>query len=167
SFDAELASLPDGAGAYSPVNGGQILLARSASTCASASNPITSTSASVSALDVNDDIKRPEQEEENNILGCVALRALPPSSSSGKKRKTCEMKRLYITPPARGMGLGTALARAIIKIAKEEYGYEVMKLDTLSSMTAARGLYGSLGFVGTEPYNETPIKETMYFEKVL
>lgn len=64
------------------------------------------------------------------------------------------------------MGLGTALALAIIDVARE-YGYKRMKLDTLSTMTAARGLYGSLGFVETEAYNETPIAETMFFEKVL
>lgn len=76
------------------------------------------------------------------------------------------MKRLYTIPSARGTGLGTSLATAIIQTALEN-GYKIMKLDTLSSMAAARALYKRLGFVETEAYNETPVKETLFYEKVL
>ncbi|KAI4172325.1 MAG: hypothetical protein LQ343_003583 [Gyalolechia ehrenbergii] len=156
SFPQELASLP---GAYSPHNGGQILLARSTKNHFPSNSITNHLPTTLHDHSTTNPITKPNETPEE-ILGCVALRALSPSA------KICEMKRLYVTPSARGMGLGTALALAIIDVARE-YGYKRMKLDTLSTMTAARGLYGSLGFVETEAYNETPIAETMFFEKVL
>jgi GNAT superfamily N-acetyltransferase len=59
-------------------------------------------------------------------LGCVGLR---PMMSDG----CCEMKRLYVSPRGRGLGLGRALIDAIIGEAVR-IGYHEMRLDTLSSM---------------------------------
>jgi putative acetyltransferase len=42
-------------------------------------------------------------------------------------------------------------------------GYSVMLLDTLNDMAAARELYGSLGFIETEPYYFNPIAGSHYF----
>ena len=94
----------------------------------------------------------------DEAAGCVALKPL-----SGAE---CEMKRLYVRPGFRGLGLGRALAEAIIDTAARK-GYGVMKLDTLETMTAARLLYESLGFARCEAYTYNPFPEAVYMEKGL
>jgi ribosomal protein S18 acetylase RimI-like enzyme len=91
-------------------------------------------------------------------VGCIALRPL-----SGE---CCEMKRLYVAPEGRGMGVGRALVQTIVKLAVEK-GYAEMKLDTLSSMEPALALYRSVGFVDIGAYYETPILETVFMSLML
>jgi ribosomal protein S18 acetylase RimI-like enzyme len=71
------------------------------------------------------------------------------------------MKRLYVAPEARGMGLGKALVDAIIQRAKE-LGYREIRLDTLPSMTGAQQLYKRAGFVEIQAYYETPLEGTLF-----
>ncbi len=78
----------------------------------------------------------------------------------------CEMKRLYVTPDHRNQGIGRALASAIVEEART-LGYDVMRLDTVASMTAARRLYWSLGFEEREAYYHNPLDDAVYMERPL
>ncbi|KAL4873802.1 hypothetical protein BDV12DRAFT_192244 [Aspergillus spectabilis] len=97
-------------------------------------------------------------------LGCVALRSLPGHISelqfAADQKRYCEMKRLYVTPKARSMGLGRALVAAIVQRAKT-LGYKEMKLDTLPLMKEAIQMYTRLGFVEIQPYYEAP-RDTIF-----
>jgi ribosomal protein S18 acetylase RimI-like enzyme len=95
----------------------------------------------------------------DEVVGCVGVRKLTDG-------RTCEMKRLYARPATRGSGAGRALAVAAIEAARS-MGYARMCLDTLPEMTAAQGLYRSLGFETVPPYYESPLKGTIFMQKSL
>lgn len=89
---------------------------------------------------------------DGEVAGCVALRPLVDVDYPN----ACEMRRLYVRRAFRRLGLGRALAGALIDAARE-HGYFTMLLDTLDDMEAARELYSSLGFVEIPPYYYNPI----------
>lgn len=99
-------------------------------------------------------------DTSSSPLGCVALRPLPVKDD--ERQQLCEVKRLYVAPEARKMGLGRALVSAIVTRAWE-LGYRGMRLDTLRSMEGPIRLYRSLGFVEVGPYYETPLVEETVF----
>ncbi len=94
---------------------------------------------------------------EGRLAGCCALRPLDnvdyPNAS--------EMKRLYVRPEFRGMGLGRVLAEATLDAARQA-GYTCVLLDTLSDMETARALYTDLGFEEIPPYYHNPIAGAHY-----
>jgi putative acetyltransferase len=89
--------------------------------------------------------------EAGLVSGCVALKRLGDVS--------CEMKRMFVPPTARGRGVGRALATAVIERARET-GYREMYLDTSVRQTEAIDLYRDLGFEEVEPYYDVPEEMT-------
>src|SRR4051794_15709933 len=75
--------------------------------------------------------------------GCVALQAIT--------RDDCEMKRLYVQPDQRGLGLGRRLVDRVLAEARA-IGYRRLYLDTLPSMARASAMYEALGFKDVAPY---------------
>ncbi|MBR43890.1 MAG: GNAT family N-acetyltransferase [Gemmatimonadetes bacterium] len=72
-------------------------------------------------------------------VGCVALAPF-------NEHRTCEMRRLYVLPEARGQGIGRTLVEQIMEVARG-LGYRVMRLDTAPELAVAIGLYEELGFL--------------------
>lgn len=90
-------------------------------------------------------------------LGCIALRRID---------EICELKRLYVVPPARGAGLGRALVAAATERARRA-GHREIKLDTLPGMAAAIALYEKSGFTPIATYGSHPYPGLICLGKVL
>ena len=91
-------------------------------------------------------------------VGCVALQRRSPSRG--------EMKRLYVRPAARGLGVGRALVSRVLEDART-IGYEEIVLDTLPVMFEAQRLYEQFGFRDIAPYRSNPVPGTRYLAKLL
>ncbi len=93
--------------------------------------------------------------------GCVMSHALDARSA--------EVKRLFVSPHARGHGIAYALMEAVLAQAQND-GFARVLLDTSTSLTAARALYLRMGFTPRGPYQEIPsdmLPHLLFFEKSL
>jgi ribosomal protein S18 acetylase RimI-like enzyme len=74
------------------------------------------------------------------------------------------MKRLYVRPAARGLGVGRALAEQVMAEARAAAGYASMRLDTVPAMREAQGLYTALGFREIGAYTRNPVAGARFLE---
>jgi GNAT superfamily N-acetyltransferase len=81
-----------------------------------------------------------------------------PVAGGGVKRlddRTCEIKRMYVVPDARGRGVGRELLAALESLARD-LGYAVARLDTGAQQPGARRMYERAGYVAVPDYNGNP-----------
>jgi ribosomal protein S18 acetylase RimI-like enzyme len=90
--------------------------------------------------------------------GFVAWRAVPASVAPD----AWEMKRLWVRPQARGLGLGRTLTMAVLDRARAAQRTAIY-LDTApASMSNAYRLYQELGFKPCAPYNDNAMEGIAY-----
>jgi ribosomal protein S18 acetylase RimI-like enzyme len=78
---------------------------------------------------------------------------------------TPEVKSMYLSPAARGTGLGPRLLAALEGIATER-GCPAVRLDTSDHLTAAIALYRRAGYTEIPRYNDNPHAD-LWFERRL
>jgi len=91
------------------------------------------------------------------VVGCGAVRALGVDLG--------ELKRMWIAPDHRGLGLGTRLLRTLEDAARG-LGYRRLRLDTHEVLLEAINLYETSGYRRIEPYHDHP-DPTHFYEKSL
>ncbi len=104
--------------------------------------------------------------QDERPAGVIALRPLADDGAAGNIQ-CCEMKRLFVRPAFRGLGLGRVLAERLIEEARN-CGYAYMRLDTVrGSMDRAIEMYRELGFREIPAYCENPMPGVLYMELAL
>jgi DNA-binding MarR family transcriptional regulator/GNAT superfamily N-acetyltransferase len=76
-----------------------------------------------------------------------------------------EIKRMWIAPAARGLGLGRRLLEHLEACARDG-GARVARIETSAVLTEALALYRSAGWVEVAPFNDEPFADH-WFEKRL
>ncbi len=105
-------------------------------------------------------------EVDGQPAGCVALHEITVANPTGPEL-ACEMKRLWVGPSFRGLGLGRRLIEESLSWATR-HDYPAIYLDTVpSAMPEANRLYASLGFHPVERYNRNPVAGVEFFRRPL
>ena len=90
-------------------------------------------------------------------VGCGALRTIAPGIG--------EIKRMWIAPSVRGLGLGRRLLADLERVARTRK-MRAVRLDTNSALAEALHLYRSSGYREIERFNDNPYAQH-WFEKML
>ena len=79
-------------------------------------------------------------ERDGRVVGGAGIAPL-----EGGDQDTCELRKMYYLPEARGRGLGEQMLRLCLDRARE-LGFRRCYLETLTGMGAAMRLYEKFGF---------------------
>lgn len=88
-------------------------------------------------------------------LGCVGLK--------GTDKGYSEVKRLWVSPAARGLGVSRRLMAELERIAADT-GVAVLRLDTNRALPEALALYHKSGWTEIDRFNDDPYPD-YFFEK--
>ena len=89
------------------------------------------------------------------LAGCAGLLV--------RQGHTAEVKRVYVRPAHRGLGLGEALVRRLMALAPT-LNVNHLILDAVAPTTHAQLMYQRMGFAETPPYYANPAPDTRFFE---
>ncbi|WP_136439698.1 GNAT family N-acetyltransferase [Pacificoceanicola onchidii] len=91
------------------------------------------------------------------LLGCVGLK--------GTSKGYAEVKRLWVSPQARGLGLARTLM-AELESRALALGHHVLRLDSNSALQEAIAMYRKWSWAEINRFNEDPYPD-VFFEKKL
>ena len=79
------------------------------------------------------------------VVGGGGISPFNDDTDNTKSNDICELRKLFLLPETRGLGIGKALTKHCLAFAKSK-AFKQCYLDTLSSMNAAIKLYEHLDF---------------------
>jgi ribosomal protein S18 acetylase RimI-like enzyme len=94
--------------------------------------------------------------EDTELLGTVMLETWHPGSEIARGAGEVEVRAFAVAPGAQRRGIGRALMRAVIDMARAD-GAERIVLCTQQTMTAAQRLYQAEGFTRIPGRDWTPV----------
>lgn len=80
------------------------------------------------------------ENADGHLLGCAGIAPL-----QGGDPDTCELKKMYFLPEARGRGMGRRIVEQLESEARSR-GFRYMYIETIASMQEANRLYQRLQF---------------------
>ncbi len=91
-------------------------------------------------------------------IACTGIRKIDAQNA--------ELKRMFVKPSFHGKGIGSALLKMALQLARD-CGYKKVKLDTLNTMLPAMEFYKKYGFKEIPAYYHNPNATAVYFEIIL
>jgi len=85
---------------------------------------------------------------EGEVAGMACMRTIG--------AQTAEIKRMYVRPANRRLGIGRMLVDELVRLARAS-GNTILRLDSAKFMTGAHSLYRSFGFSEIAPYPQSEI----------
>jgi GNAT superfamily N-acetyltransferase len=82
---------------------------------------------------------------ERVAVGCVGLRRA--------EERTGEITKMYVSPPARRLGIGRRLLTAVEDAARDR-GLRTLRLDTRHDLVEARAMYAAEGYAEIPPHRD-------------
>lgn len=94
---------------------------------------------------------------DGEAVACGAVKGVEPGTAS--------LKRMWVDPGFRGLGLGRRILGALEEQARD-LGYDLVRLETNGALGEAVALYRSSGYREVSPFNDDPYAQH-WFEKRL